>query len=60
MCVGKWHVGDQPEFLPTNQGFDHYFGSPYSNDMQLKSVETGQRVTPLLRDDKVAELLTDK
>ena len=35
-CIGKWHVGDQPQFLPTKQGFDHYFGIPYSNDMQLK------------------------
>ena len=34
MCIGKWHVGDQPEFLPTRQGFDRYFGIPYSNDMQ--------------------------
>jgi arylsulfatase A len=32
-CIGKWHLGDQPEFLPTSQGFDHYFGIPYSNDM---------------------------
>ena len=30
---GKWHLGDQPEFLPTKQGFDEYFGIPYSNDM---------------------------
>jgi arylsulfatase A-like enzyme len=58
-CIGKWHLGDQPEFLPTRHGFDHYFGIPYSNDMQRKSKETGQRVVPLLRDDKVAELLTD-
>ncbi len=58
-CVGKWHLGDQPEFLPTKQGFDHYFGIPYSNDMQRKSKETGERVVPLVRDDKVAELLTD-
>lgn len=32
-CVGKWHLGDQPEFMPTAQGFDQYFGLPYSNDM---------------------------
>jgi arylsulfatase A len=31
--VGKWHCGDQPEFLPTRHGFDHWFGLPYSNDM---------------------------
>jgi arylsulfatase A-like enzyme len=58
-CVGKWHLGDQPEFLPIRQGFDHYLGIPYSNDMQRRSKETGERVVPLLRDDKVAELLTD-
>ncbi|MBI1368157.1 MAG: sulfatase-like hydrolase/transferase [Planctomycetes bacterium] len=31
--VGKWHLGDQQAFLPTRQGFDFYFGLPYSNDM---------------------------
>ena len=31
--VGKWHVGDSPETLPAAQGFDSYFGIPYSNDM---------------------------
>jgi arylsulfatase A len=59
MCIGKWHVGDQPEFLPTKQGFDHYFGFPYSNDMQIKSAASGEPVMPLLRNDKVVELLTD-
>jgi arylsulfatase A len=59
MCIGKWHVGDQPEFLPTRQGFDHYFGIPYSNDMQKKATETGESVVPLVRDEKVEELLTD-
>ncbi|MDA0808814.1 MAG: sulfatase [Planctomycetota bacterium] len=32
-CVGKWHLGHLPQFLPTNNGFDSYFGIPYSNDM---------------------------
>jgi arylsulfatase A len=31
--VGKWHLGDQPDFLPNRQGFDLHFGLPYSNDM---------------------------
>ena len=31
--IGKWHLGDQPEWLPTRQGFDFYYGLPYSNDM---------------------------
>jgi len=30
---GKWHLGHHPQFLPTRQGFDDYFGLPYSNDM---------------------------
>ena len=32
-CFGKWHLGDQPEFMPLAQGFDSYFGIPYSNNM---------------------------
>lgn len=32
-CIGKWHLGFQKKFLPTSQGFDEYFGIPYSNDM---------------------------
>ncbi len=31
--VGKWHLGHLPEYLPTTQGFDSYWGIPYSNDM---------------------------
>ncbi len=34
-CIGKWHLGDMPEYLPTSQGFDYYFGIPFSNDMSV-------------------------
>ena len=34
--IGKWHCGDQPEFLPTRFGFDSYYGLPYSNDMGVQ------------------------
>src|SRR5215510_12791082 len=33
--VGKWHLGHLPRFLPMNQGFDYWFGLPYSHDMNL-------------------------
>lgn len=58
MCIGKWHLGDQPEFLPTRHGFDHYFGLPYSNDMQTRVAKDGRSVVPLMRDDKLIEQLT--
>jgi arylsulfatase len=32
-CIGKWHLGSLPQFLPTNRGFDSFYGVPYSNDM---------------------------
>ena len=59
LCVGKWHVGDQPDFLPTRQGFDHYLGLPYSNDMQRIPLGQTENVVPLVRDEKVEELLKD-
>lgn len=43
-CIGKWHLGDQPEFLPTRQGFEYYYGLPYSNDMG--PIEDGAKSNP--------------
>ncbi|NJB84283.1 arylsulfatase A-like enzyme [Lewinella marina] len=34
-CIGKWHLGHRPQYLPTRNGFDYYFGIPYSNDMDI-------------------------
>ncbi|WP_159523065.1 sulfatase family protein [Sunxiuqinia indica] len=32
-CIGKWHLGHEPQFLPTSHGFDYFYGLKYSNDM---------------------------
>jgi arylsulfatase A-like enzyme len=64
--IGKWHCGDQPAFLPTNHGFDHYFGLPYSNDMGRQVSEPGVVAAPdypplpLLLDDQVIEEQPDQ
>lgn len=39
-CIGKWHLGHKPPFLPTRQGFDYYYGIPYSNDMRIDPTAT--------------------
>jgi len=59
MAIGKWHLGDQPEFFPLNYGFDHYFGLPYSNDMLRSEASDGKRVVPLMRDNKVISLWSE-
>jgi arylsulfatase A-like enzyme len=38
ICIGKWHLGHREPFLPTKQGFDSYFGVPYSNDSSIDKV----------------------
>lgn len=42
-CFGKWHLGHEPEFLPTNQGYDEFYGIPYSHDMWELHPENGTR-----------------
>ncbi len=63
-CVGKWHLGHLPPHLPTNNGFDSYFGIPYSNDMDRvagkgRAAFFDPKVeywnVPLMRDEKIIE-----
>ena len=57
-CVGKWHLGHLPQYLPTHRGFDSYLGIPYSNDMSAKNSPFASRsypLLPLMRDEKVIE-----
>lgn len=63
-CFGKWHLGDQPEFLPTNHGFDYYYGIPYSNDMwplhpYTAKWEVGPSPLPILRNTDVIGIVKD-
>ena len=58
---GKWHLGDNPKFLPTRQGFDEFFGLPYSHDIHPYNpwLERHEHVhfppLPLLEGEKVIE-----
>lgn len=58
--IGKWHCGDQPEFLPTRHGFDGYFGIPYSNDMGRQANRPDAPPLPLLRDSEVIQAQPDQ
>ncbi len=60
MIIGKWHLGDQPEFLPTRQGFDSFFGIPYSDDMTRDKRPEEWPDLPLMRDEKVIEAPVDR
>ncbi|GAB3431521.1 sulfatase family protein [Niabella aquatica] len=63
--IGKWHLGSLSQYLPTRNGFDHYFGVPYSNDMdRVDSVPYLKAITepkneyfqvPLMRNETVIE-----
>ncbi len=52
-CFGKWHLGDQPQFMPNSQGFDEYYGIPYSNDMWPGLKRWDFPDLPIMRNDKV-------
>ena len=65
---GKWHLGDKEKFMPLNQGFDRYFGLPYSNDMAVDvDFGNGKKIhrknypkLPLYDQDKVIALEPDQ
>ncbi len=69
-CVGKWHLGHLPQYLPTNNGFDSYFGIPYSNDMDRVGGPKGREAfwdpkseywnVPLMRNDRIVERPADQ
>ncbi len=52
--IGKWHLGQQPQFNPTRHGFDYYFGIPYSNDFGPER-HPGWPAIPLYRNDRIIE-----
>ncbi len=68
-CVGKWHLGHLRQYLPTSNGFDSYFGIPYSNDMDRVGGEGRQAFfqpkteywnVPLMRNEEIIERPADQ
>ncbi len=70
--IGKWHLGQLPQFLPMRQGFDSWFGVPFSHDMRMtvpadKGLKTNAYYdpkpeywdVPLMRNDQVVERPVD-
>ncbi|WP_231749794.1 sulfatase-like hydrolase/transferase [Tautonia plasticadhaerens] len=56
MAIGKWHLGDRPESLPTNHGFDGNLGLPYSMDMAPTILIRDEEIVEELPGDAVADL----
>lgn len=63
-AYGKWHLGDKPEYMPNQQGFDDYFGIPYSNDMWPLHPQQGPVFNfgplPLYNNTEVIDTLEDQ
>ncbi len=73
-AIGKWHLGHKEQYLPTNNGFDYYFGIPYSNDMDRlqgeeyddywkrpnDSIKTEHFNVPLFRNTEIIERPADQ
>ncbi|MGS2762657.1 sulfatase family protein [Sinomicrobium sp. M5D2P9] len=61
---GKWHLGDDPDFMPNNQGFDDFFGIPFSNDMWPNHPQQGTVFNfdplPLYQNQKIIDTLNDQ
>jgi len=58
--IGKWHLGDQLPLLPTRQGFDYYFGIPYSDDMVPEPGREHWPPLPLMENDQVIQAPPDR
>lgn len=58
--IGKWHLGDQPPFLPRRHGFDSYFGIPYSDDMTADMGRGRWPPLPLMENERVVEAPVDR
>jgi arylsulfatase A-like enzyme len=56
--IGKWHLGDLPEYRPIQRGFDYSFGPLYSNDMEPFELYQGNEVVEPAPADQ--DLLTQK
>ena len=59
-AYGKWHLGDAPQFLPLQNGFDEYYGIPYSNDMWPNHPSFRFPDLPLIEGEKIVEFNPDQ
>ncbi|MBN1340396.1 MAG: sulfatase [Bacteroidales bacterium] len=58
ICIGKWHLGHKPQYMPLNNGFDEFFGVPYSNDMDnhyYRDIDFQSPPLPLYRNEELIE-----